>query len=274
MTEPAIHDFQETVWDYYRLSGRHDLPWRQPAKDGHFDPYAIVVSELMLQQTQVSRVIPKFEAFMAQFPSVGDLAAAPLADVLVAWSGLGYNRRAKFLWQTAIAVTQQHDGHFPDTLAGLVSLPGIGPNTAGAVLAYAYNQPVAFIETNIRSIFIYHFFSGQTAVPDRDLVPFIQASVPPHEARDWYWALMDYGTYLKQTIGNVSRHSTAYVRQSTFEGSRRQIRGKVLKLLGGGSHSRDALHQQIADDRLDGVLQDLLKEGFIALTDTDYHLMV
>ena len=148
MSQQQIHDFQSMVWDYFETHGRHDLPWRLPTDRG-FDPYAIMVSEIMLQQTQVGRVIPKFQAFMKQFPTVQALASAPLSDVLQAWSGLGYNRRAKFLWQAAQQVVTDYAGVMPKTLEDLVRLPGIGKNTAGAIMAYAYDQPVYFIETNI-----------------------------------------------------------------------------------------------------------------------------
>lgn len=131
-----IQAFQDTVWDYYRRHGRHDLPWRQPQTTGQFTAYPIVVSELMLQQTQVNRVIPKYEHFLQAFPTVKRLAAAPLSEVLTLWSGLGYNRRAKFLWQLAQRVVDDYKGTFPRELSSLVALPGIGPNTAGAVLAY------------------------------------------------------------------------------------------------------------------------------------------
>jgi A/G-specific adenine glycosylase len=272
MTPPDIQLFQETVWDYYRAHGRHDLPWRLPGADESFDPYKIVVSELMLQQTQVGRVIPKFEAFMAQFPAITDLSAAPLAEVLKAWSGLGYNRRAKFLWLTAQAVTEQYQGRLPQTVPQLVALPGIGPNTAGAIMAYAFNVPVVFIETNIRSVFIHHFFLGSDKVADKELLPLIQASLSEHEARDWYWAIMDYGTYLKQTVGNVSRASASYTKQSAFHGSRRQIRGMVLKALAANPQSIEELRALNDDERLQSVLEDLLNEGFIERIDSLYRL--
>ncbi|HYH75669.1 MAG TPA: hypothetical protein VD735_06980 [Candidatus Saccharimonadales bacterium] len=271
MTED-IHSFQETVWEYYRQHGRHDLPWRTLESDGTVDPYKVLVSELMLQQTQVPRVLPKFREFLERFPTVAALASVPLSEVLKAWSGLGYNRRAKFLWQTAQAVVRQYNGVLPRTLPELVALPGIGPNTAGAILAYAFNQPIAYIETNIRTVFIYHFFPDQEAVADRDLVPFIEAALPRDEARDWYWALMDYGSHLKQTVGNVARSSASYSRQSAFHGSRRQIRGQVLKLLAVQPQALTTITAAIPDERLPGVLQDLTDEGFIQSSDGLLHL--
>jgi len=264
--------FEQHIWDYYGAYGRHDLPWRCADAAGIFDPYRIVVSEVMLQQTQVQRVIPKFEMFIAAYPDFAALAAAPLADVLILWNGLGYNRRAKFLWQLAGEVMAKHDGILPRDNQALVRLPGIGPNTAGAILAYAFNKPVTFIETNIRTVFIHHFFADQTVVADALLEPLIADTVPRDHSREWYWALMDYGTHLKQTVGNASRASKAYTRQSTFAGSRRQIRGQVLKMLTKGSTTLDELHAHIVDERLESVVQDLTQEGFIMQIGTAYQL--
>ncbi len=263
--------FQKTVLDYYRAHGRHDLPWRQPRADGSFDPYAIIVSEVMLQQTQVGRVIPKYRAFMERFPSLDALAAAPLAEVLQAWSGLGYNRRAKFLQQAAQAIVA-HDGSWPRTTAELARLPGIGTNTAGALLAYAYDMPVVFIETNVRTVFIHHFFADEPAVvQDRAIADLVAATLPDNP-RQWYWAVMDYGTHLKQVVGNVSQKSAHYVRQSSFAGSRRQIRGKIIRLLSGGPQMGEMLAAAIPDERRQAVLDDLLAEGLIDRRDDCYML--
>jgi A/G-specific adenine glycosylase len=266
-----ISAFQDTILHYYAAQGRHDLPWRQAETDGTFDPYKIVVSELMLQQTQVPRVIPKFQDFIAAYPTFAKLAVAPLASVLKQWSGLGYNRRAKFLLQTAQVVQSQHHGLLPNDQRELEALPGIGPNTAGAIRAYAFNEPVVFIETNIRTVFIHHFFADQQNVSDRLLLPFIKDSLPT-DARTWYWALMDYGTHLKQTVGNLSQLSATYAKQSRFEGSRRQIRGHILRLLAEGPYSFEQLRREIQDERLEGVLADLLSEGFIERVGSHYQL--
>jgi len=267
---------REAIWGFYAEHGRHDLPWRQPEADGQFDPYKIVVSELMLQQTQVPRVIPKFIAFTSQFPTFAALAAALLADVLRAWSGLGYNRRAKFLWQTAQQVEQEFGGALPSTQKELVRLPGIGSNTAGAILAYAYNQPASFVETNIRNVFIHHFFKDELQVADADILPLLRAMLAGEpEPRTFYWALMDYGTYLKQAFGNAARVSSSYTRQSKFAGSRRQVRGQVLRLLGMSADAQtlNALSNAIVDERLPSVLDDLVHEGLVvAITPDLYRL--
>lgn len=270
MTE--LSKFQHLVLDYYHAHGRHDMPWRQPDAKGEFDPYKIWISEIMLQQTQVSRVIPKFESFIARFPDIHSLARAPLADILTEWVGLGYNRRAKFIWQAAQLVANELDGVFPKTLDGLVALPGIGTNTAGAIMAYAYNESVVFIETNIRTVFIYHFFADQDAVTDKELLPIITKSIPADNPREWYWALMDYGSYIKATQGNASRQSKHHVKQSAFEGSRRQLRGAIIKQLMLGDLTYAELQDMYDDNRLLSVLQDLVSEGFVTDKNNIYTL--
>jgi A/G-specific adenine glycosylase len=272
MADTDIQAFQRLVLDHYRAQGRHDLPWRQPEASGHFDPYKILVSELMLQQTQVPRVIPKFLLFTEAFPSFESLAVAPLSDVLKMWSGLGYNRRAKFLLQAAQVVSAQHKGLLPNDHAELIALPGVGANTAGAIRAYAFNEQVVFIETNIRTVFIHHFFPGEEKVDDKELVKLIENSMTGQDARAWYWALMDYGTHLKQNVGNAAKASATYNKQSKFEGSRRQIRGAVLKLLAEDSRTLTQLKKTLPDERLEGVLQDLMKEGFVVQKGSAYQL--
>lgn len=266
------NEFIDHVWTYYHDHGRHELPWRQCNDQGVLDPYYVLVSELMLQQTQVNRVIPKFQEFVGVFPNFSSLAQAPLSSILILWNGLGYNRRAKFLWQSAGAVTDIFKGVLPDQKEDLITLPGIGPNTAGAIMAYAYNKPVAFIETNIRTVFIHHFFTGEEKVPDHVLMPHILSTLQKDNPREWYWALMDYGTYLKQTVGNVSRSSKHFVKQSAFKGSRRQIRGQVIKLLTHRSYSKDELTATIKDERLILVLDDLRVEGLITFSNDLYQL--
>jgi len=263
MSHTEITQFAETLWDYYAHHARHNLPWRQPQADGSFDPYKILVSELMLQQTQVGRVLPKFNEFLMKFPTTADLAAAPLAEVLSVWNGLGYNRRAKYLWQAAQLLQSDLQGVFPTTLAGLTLLPGVGKNTAGAIMAYAFNQPVIFVETNIRTVYIHHFFKDQTNVSDVAIGEYLQATLDHEQPREFYWALMDYGAHLKQTIGNVSRHSRGYAKQSKFEGSRRQIRGHVIRTLSVAPATRNQLQAAVNDERLAEVLTALTQEGLI-----------
>jgi A/G-specific adenine glycosylase len=271
MQQGRTQEFQDTVLAFYHEHGRHDLPWRTPEADGSFDPYKIMVSEIMLQQTQVARVIPKFQAFLRLFPDFKSLAAAPLGDVLKAWSGLGYNRRAKFLWQAAGQVQQEFGGQVPHSSHELVKLSGIGPNTAGAVLAYSCNIPSVFIETNVRTVFIHHFFAGRQGISDRDILEVVARSLP-EDARTWYWALMDYGTHLKQTIGNLNKSSKHYTVQSRFVGSKRQIRGQVLRELGQGMRAATYLAAVIPDERLPQVLAGLVQEGLVEMVDNCYKL--
>lgn len=270
MTDEQRRVFQKTVWEFYRYNGRTGLPWRMP--ESSLDPYKIMVSEVMLQQTQVSRVIPKYAEFLTLFPNMQTLAAAPLASVLAVWNGLGYNRRAKFLWQAAQAIVQVHNGRVPAVPHELIELPGIGKNTAGAILAYAYNQPVTFIETNVRTVYIHHFFVDETDVSDALILELAQATLDLEHPREWYWALMDYGTHLKKTIGNMARSSKSYARQSAFEGSLRQVRGAVIRALTKQPHTQKELAAVVPDGRLAQVLQTLLQEKLIEQTGGRYHL--
>ncbi len=289
----VVSSFLEHVWGYYAKHGRHDLPWRLPEPDGTFDPYKILVSELMLQQTQVARVIPKYEAFLRRFPTVETLAEATLGDVLKQWQGLGYNRRAKFLWQTAQALRDR--GRFPTTTAELVNLPGIGVNTAGAIQAYAFNQPVLFVETNIRTVFIHHFFPDQENVSDKAILKLLAHTLSHSQKKEWsaekshlftgaggktgglshnrdyYWALMDYGSWLKTTV-RTNAQSKHYTRQSKFEGSKRQVRGQVIRELTARTMSWSELSTSIQDERLGEVLGELTNEGLIVKKGTEYSL--
>jgi len=261
MGTDEVRQFNETLWEYYHDHGRHDLPWRIPDGDDTFSPYKIMVSEIMLQQTQVSRVISKYAEFLDRFPIVQAVADAELGDVLRVWQGLGYNRRAKFLWQAASQAASTST--FPRTQEELVHLPGIGSNTAGAIRAYAYNEPALFIETNVRTVYIHHFLADEVGVADKIIMELLEQTLDHEYPREFYWALMDYGSYLKATVGNVARASKQYAKQSTFSGSRRQVRGLVLRLLSEGPQTTEELHRVSTDERLDGVVKDLLDEGLI-----------
>jgi len=218
----------------------------------------------MLQQTQVSRVIPKFNIFVDQFPSVGDLASAPLSNVLIAWQGLGYNRRAKFLHQAAQMIVGEYDGVFPSTGHELVKLPGIGANTAGAILNYAFEEPTVFIETNIRSVYFHHFFENAEMVSDAELREVVSATLDYEHPREWFWALMDYGSYLKsQNHGHIKK-SRQYVKQSKFIGSNRQVRGAIIRALAQKPATTHELSVALnGDSRVALVCQKLEAEGLI-----------
>ncbi|HEV2412938.1 MAG TPA: hypothetical protein VGS28_04030 [Candidatus Saccharimonadales bacterium] len=249
--------FRRLVWAHYKLHGR-TMPWRaQPT------PYNVVVSEIMLQQTQVERVIPKFESFTKRFPTFAALAGAPLDEVLIQWVGLGYNRRANYLHQLSKRVVGSYHGLLPKTVDDLEALPGVGPQTAGAILAYAYNLPAVFIETNIRTVYLHHFFADRSGVDDKEIVPIVERTLDVTQPREWYWALMDYGTSLKKTIGNQNHRSRHYTRQSTFAGSSRQLRGTVVKLLAERPLNRHELAEVIGDERLQSVIDRLVKDGLV-----------
>ncbi|MEK7098699.1 MAG: A/G-specific adenine glycosylase [Patescibacteria group bacterium] len=229
--------FTKKVLDYYRAHGRHNLPWRKST-----DPYEILVSEIMLQQTQVDRVVPYFKRFIAKFPTVQAISRAPLEMVLREWSGLGYNRRAKLLRECAKEIVEKHRGKVPKDFAALVALPAIGPYTAGAIRAFAFNEKEIFIETNIRAALIHHCFPKSKKVPDTKLTPILKdCLVHTKSAREWYSALMDYGAHIKKTTENPSRRSKHHTRQSPFEGSLRQYRGIILRRLLKGSMPHKAL---------------------------------
>lgn len=259
----SYQEFHERLWEYYEVQGRHDLPWRHPEQDGTFDPYKIMISEIMLQQTQVNRVVPKYQNFLEKFPNVQVLAQAELGAVLREWQGLGYNRRAKFLWQATQILMKEYQGVIPADIAELVRLPGVGKNTAGAIVVYAFNQPTVFIETNIRTVYIHHFFADKQGIDDKDLMPLIEQTLDMEQPRLFYWALMDYGTYLKQVHGNLNKLSNSYTKQSKFHGSKRQIRGAVIRVLSIQPQTFEELQETIQDSRLESVLFDLENEKLV-----------
>jgi len=261
--------FVKTVLTHYNEHGRHDLPWRRS-----ITPYKILVSEIMLQQTQVDRVIPKYKAFLQSFPSFKALAEAPQRTVLAHWSGLGYNRRALNLHKLAKIVSEEHKGRLPKTYQGLADLPGIGPYTAGAIMAFAYHLPYPIIETNIRTVFIHHFFRHTKDVSDADILKLVEKTLDHKNPQQWYWALMDYGAYLKKEYDNNTQKSRSYVKQKPFKDSDRAIRGAILKLLLDGPKTTRALQKEISQDsdRITTQLEALTKEGFITKNKVNWQL--
>lgn len=252
--------FQELIWQKERELYR-SMPWREDTR-----PYYVLVSELMLQQTQVSRVIPKFVAFITRFPDEESLARASLGDVLKLWQGLGYNRRAKFLHEAAKQIVKHRS--FPDTFNELIKLPGVGKNTAGAILAYSFNCPSIFVETNIRTVYIHHFFNDKFDVDDKDIIKKLQATIDRENPREFYWALMDYGSHLKQNgIRNISA-SRHYKKQSPLKGSLREMRGMIIATL---SHNSSFEHLK-DDERFTAALESLEKDGLIRKNNSEIHL--
>lgn len=220
----TIREFQKLIYTHYRTHGR-DLPWRKTR-----DPYRILVSEVMLQQTQVGRVLKKYSEFLRAFPDLKTLARAPARNVLKVWQGMGYNRRAIALKRTAETIVRSGRG-VPSDPGKLRQLSGIGPATAAAIVLFAFNKPAVYLDTNVRSVYLYHFFPRRARVLDRELVPLIERTIDTKRPREWYWALLDYGATLKRRVANPSRRSAHYIRQGLFKGSNRELRGALVRLL-------------------------------------------
>lgn len=256
-----VPEFYELVMGFYRAYGRHDLPWRTTR-----DPYAILVSEIMLQQTQVDRVRQYFERWMKRFPTPAALAKASLPEVLKEWQGLGYNRRGKLLRECAKVIVEQHGGRVPENREELIALPAIGPYTAGAIRAFAFNEPEVFIETNIRAALLHHFFPRSKEVPDSKLVPILKKLILHAESpREWYAAFMDYGSHIKKANPNPSRRSKHHTKQSPFEGSLRKIRGALVRKLVDGPIEHEALLRVDVGQsyRVEQALKSLEADGMI-----------
>jgi len=267
-TQPGLTplEFRKRIYHFYQ-DHRRDLPWRNT-----HDPCLILVSEIMLQQTQVDRVQKKYAGFITRFPDFAALDAAPVEEVLREWHGLGYNRRALALKKTASRVINEWKGILPDDEKSLCSLPGIGKATAAAVQAFAFGKPSLLIETNIRRVFIHCYFGDRTAVSDREILPLVAETLDHKNPRDWYYALMDYGSYLGKTRANPNRRSRQYKKQSPFEGSVRQVRGRILSfLVRNGCTLTSDLYQELdlPAERIDPVLATLITEGFI-VRDRDF----
>ena len=214
-----------TVWEEGERLYR-DLPWRNT-----HDPYAIMLSEIMLQQTQVARVQNYWDRFLDLFPTIDALASAETPLVLEMWQGLGYNRRALALKSCAEVCSRRYGGVLPRSREELIALPGIGPATAGGILAFAYNEPGVYLETNVRTVFLHELFPDRDQVPDKEIVPYVERTCSLDNPRGWYYALLDYGSFLKSTLPNPSRRSKHHSRQSTFEGSRRQKRAELVRVV-------------------------------------------
>ena len=264
-----------------------DLTWRHTR-----DPYRIWLSEVMLQQTQVARVQTRWNEWLQQFPSVEALAAAEDADVLAAWQGMGYNRRALALHRAAQMVVNAYDGVFPRDRAALLALPGVGPSTAAGILAFAYDEAGVYLETNVRAVFIHELFAAaEEPVADKQLIPLVEAACPPsgQDVRGWYYALLDFGAYLKKTVPNPTRRAKAYTRQSRFEGSVRQKRAEVVRILLAARESNLVLsseqvttllaQEELANGRPEpdshtalSLLEALAREGFCVKTSCGWRI--
>jgi A/G-specific adenine glycosylase len=260
-----VDRFRQQIYGFYQ-DHRRQMPWRETA-----DPYHILVSEIMLQQTQVERVALKYKPFITAFPDVASLARAPLREIMIKWQGLGYNRRALALQRLAQRLVTEFQGRLPASVEALRTLPGIGPATAGALAAFAFNQPVVFIETNIRRVFLHCFFGNQSDIRDHEILPLVDQTLDQTRPRPWYYALMDYGAMLTRTTPNPNRRSAHYQRQSAFADSDRQIRGLILKtMLGSPALSVKELVRAVGKEpeRTRALIKALIQEGFLEQTGT------
>jgi|JI8StandDraft_1071087.scaffolds.fasta_scaffold70360_2 A/G-specific adenine glycosylase len=271
ITHVQIQEFRKKIRMFYRAHKR-DLPWRKT-----HDPYKILVSEVMLQQTQVDRVIPKYLAFIKQFPTARRLAEARTVDVLALWSGLGYNSRALRLKRAAETIVAEYGGRVPKDKVQLVALPGIGPYTAGAIRTFAYDLPDEYLETNIRTVFIHEFFSTtKRQVSDSELIELVRMTLPARDWCGWYSALMDYGAHLKSEGKSQNAKVVGNKKQSRFLGSNREVRGAVVKLLVQKKKitgKEKSLTKHFSDERLVQALRGLEKEGIVRAVNRVYVLV-
>ncbi len=251
--------FKKTIWDFYKKNKRR-LLWREK-----ITPYRVFVSEVMLQQTQVIRVSKKFPEFIRKFPDFKSLANASNKKLLRAWQGMGYNRRALYLKQAAEIVIKEYEGGLAKDPKLIDKLPGIGEATACSIIVFTYNIPLVFIETNIRRVFIHHFFSDKKDIDDKDIFLLVKKYLDKDNPREWYYALMDYGSHLVKITENPNAKSKYYKRQSKFKGSDREIRGVIIRSILKNFSTLDELEKntQFERNRLYVNLLTLQKEGLI-----------
>lgn len=267
--------FVRRVWSEGKKHHR-DLAWRYID-----DAYAVLVSEIMLQQTQVARVEKYWPRFLKTFPTLDALASADTSLALEHWQGLGYNRRALALKRTAEECALRFEGELPRTYDDLLKLPGIGPATAGGVMAFAYQEPALYLETNVRTVFLHELFPHEEGVSDKTLEPLVLETCSKEDPRGWYYALLDYGAYLKSILPNPSRRSKHHSKQSAFEGSKRQKRAELVRIVLGApgistEEAKRALDEfeqekgrsEITEDLFQSLITDLSSEGFFAFDQT------
>jgi A/G-specific adenine glycosylase len=271
LSKEVISQFRSFIYGYYKQHGR-DFPFRQK-----ITPYNVLVSEIMLQQTQTGRVSEKFLNFIEQFPNFLALSQAPLEDVLKAWQGLGYNRRAIALKKISNIVVSDYNGNLPNSIEILKSFPQIGHNTASSIATFAFNTPNVFIETNIRRVYIYFFFHSKDKITDKELFPIVEDTLDKTNPREWYYALMDYGVMLKKSHPDLNKRSAHYRKQAPFKGSNREIRGNLLKILiSGNIFTISEIEKQlkyIGRKKLIFILSQLEKEEFIEIKGEVVHII-
>jgi len=265
LSESNIHKLQQMIFSWWDIN-RRDLPWRHT-----HDPYKIFVSEVMLQQTQVSRVTPKYESFLTMFPDVGALACATPADILKEWKGMGYNRRALFLQKAARMVVNEFSGIFPDNEKDLRNLPGLGIYTARAVLVFAYKQDIAMVDTNIRQIITHYFF--EDAIQKESVIQEVATQIlPTGKSWEWHQALMDFGALALRRIPDKQRSS------KPFKETDRYVRGRIVDVLRESAYDHWQLIKQMSDitgrsnEDIGNILQKLLKDELITCKKDIYSL--
>ncbi|MFX1499087.1 MAG: A/G-specific adenine glycosylase [Promethearchaeota archaeon] len=261
--------FQDIIYSYYKRAGK-DFPFRRD-----INPYKVLISEIMLQQTQTSRVAVKFLEFIKKFPNLNELANAQTNEILEVWQGLGYNRRAIALKKIAEMIIDNYDGKLPEDINILKSFPQIGHNTASSIIAFAFNRPTYFVETNIRRVYIYFFFQDKKLVSDKEILELVKETLDLSNPREWYYALMDYGAKLKKSHPELNKKSTHYRKQPNFKGSNREIRGKVLKVVLKEKTVDETEILKAVDsdpDKIRDVLNTLKGEGFIKKEDQNYSI--
>jgi len=261
-SENDIVRFRTLVYSYYGDFGRA-FPWRETS-----DPYRILLSEMMLQQTQTERVLPKYHQFLEAYPDFHALAEASASDILMLWKGLGYNRRALALLRIAREAVDRWGAVLPDDEKQLRSLYMVGPATAAAVLSFAYRKPALYLETNIRRVLLYCFFHDAEHVKDAELYAALDRVLDRTDPKNWYYALMDYGVFLKKMIENPNRRSAHYAKQPVFKNSDREIRGKLLSLFiekGASAFEEIQRYLDFPEERLKKCLDALVKEGFLSV---------
>jgi A/G-specific adenine glycosylase len=257
---PTPQAFQKFVLGYFKKNGR-DFPWRETK-----DPYKILVSEVMLQQTQTERVVVKYGEFLKAFPTWKALSTAAPAEVVKVWMGLGYYRRAFNLHKAAQCVWNEYGGVPPQTAEGLKNLPGVGPYTAAAVAAFAFDEPAPMIETNIRSVYLYTFYSQVLAVSDKEVLQKVEETLYKKDPRSWFYALMDLGAELKKHTKGINHRSKHHVKQSKFHGSLRQVRAAVLRAIAEGEGLRRAdISRKLSYDaeKIEAAIAALQSDGLI-----------
>ncbi len=244
--------FQKHIFDWYKKH-RRDFPWRRTR-----DPYKILVSEIMLQQTQTSRVKEKYPLFVTTFPTFKTLAHAPLKRVLKTWQGMGYNRRALHIRRISEIVEKEWQGKLPSDPKSLEALPGIGHYTSRAVACFAFSRCEPFLDTNIRRVFIHFFFPRKKKVQDEEILKKITQVQPERNLREWYSALMDYGATQFSKTPNPNKKSVGWRRQTKFEGSKREIRSHIIKELLKTKLTSSQLQVRLQKDKT--ILKDILSE--------------